>query len=107
MRQRYGRNGVLLYVGGLLWWGEAAAGESGRRAELLADWLLAVDDVCGVLDAALKTGRLLSGANAGGPPNDLERPAEGVGRGRKRKTAPATCSSQNKENVPSKSVFPN
>ncbi|KAJ7711595.1 hypothetical protein B0H14DRAFT_2289376, partial [Mycena olivaceomarginata] len=24
MRKRFGRNGILLYVGGLFWWGEAA-----------------------------------------------------------------------------------
>ncbi|KAK6992520.1 hypothetical protein R3P38DRAFT_3225587 [Favolaschia claudopus] len=49
MRQRYGRNGLLLYVGGLLWWGEAAAKEEEEREELLREWEVAVQDVCDVL----------------------------------------------------------
>jgi hypothetical protein len=27
MSKRHGRNGMLLYIGGLLWWGEAATGD--------------------------------------------------------------------------------
>ncbi|KAJ7917311.1 hypothetical protein B0H13DRAFT_2322553 [Mycena leptocephala] len=43
-----GRNGVLLYVGALLWWGEAAAAAP-EAEKLLEDWRLAVDDVAAVL----------------------------------------------------------
>jgi hypothetical protein len=46
-----GRNGLLLYVGALLWWGEAAAGEKEREA-LLGEWKVAVLDVAGVLERA-------------------------------------------------------
>jgi hypothetical protein len=46
-----GRNGVLLYMGGLLWWGEAAAAAP-ESEDLLKDWRLAVDDVAAVLRGA-------------------------------------------------------
>ncbi|KAJ7712640.1 hypothetical protein B0H14DRAFT_3523809 [Mycena olivaceomarginata] len=45
-----GRNGLLLYVGALLWWGEAA-GEKEKEA-LLGEWKVAVLDVVGVLERA-------------------------------------------------------
>jgi hypothetical protein len=48
MRKRYGRNGMLLYVGGLFWWGEAAKDDE-QATELLAEWCVAVEDVCAVL----------------------------------------------------------
>ncbi|KAJ7813176.1 hypothetical protein B0H13DRAFT_2382726 [Mycena leptocephala] len=48
-----GRNGVLLYVGALLWWGEAAAAAP-EAEKLLEDWCLAVDDVAAVLGEARK-----------------------------------------------------
>jgi hypothetical protein len=48
-----GRNGVLLYVGALLWWGEAAAAAP-EAEKLLEDWRLAVDDVAAVLGEARK-----------------------------------------------------
>ncbi|KAK7052712.1 hypothetical protein R3P38DRAFT_2763051 [Favolaschia claudopus] len=55
MRLRYGRNGMLLYIGGLLWWGEAAASKEGAEKEiLLADWRLAVEDVKEVLSEVVK-----------------------------------------------------
>jgi hypothetical protein len=54
MRKRHGRNGMLLYVGGLLWWGEAAAATGERASMLLADWRLAVEDVCAVLSEVVK-----------------------------------------------------
>ncbi|KAJ7464941.1 hypothetical protein B0H11DRAFT_2240370 [Mycena galericulata] len=60
----HGRNGMLIYLAGLLWWGEAAAAAEERSAELLADWRLAVDDVAGVLAEALK---------AGGPSPSLQK----------------------------------
>ncbi|KAJ7765184.1 hypothetical protein B0H16DRAFT_1717735 [Mycena metata] len=49
-----GRNGVLLYVGVLLWWGEAAAETEAEkeREVLLKDWRYAVDDVAIVLELA-------------------------------------------------------
>jgi hypothetical protein len=53
MRKRHGRNGMLLYLGGLLWWGEAAAAE-GAGSELLNDWGFAVDEVCAVLGEVVK-----------------------------------------------------
>jgi hypothetical protein len=43
-----GCNGVLLYVGALLWWGEAAAGEE-NASILLAEWKVTVEDVAQVL----------------------------------------------------------
>ncbi|KAJ7843811.1 hypothetical protein B0H13DRAFT_1648264 [Mycena leptocephala] len=46
-----GRNGVLLYVAGLLWWGEAAVGEENAKA-LLEDWKVAMLDVALVLGRA-------------------------------------------------------
>jgi hypothetical protein len=53
MRKRYGRNGMLLYVGGLFWWGEAAKDDE-RASELLAEWHVAVEDVCAVLVEVVK-----------------------------------------------------
>ncbi|KAJ7446062.1 hypothetical protein FB451DRAFT_1412422 [Mycena latifolia] len=38
----HGRNGMLLFVGALLWWGEAAAANEEERGPLLDDWRLAV-----------------------------------------------------------------
>jgi hypothetical protein len=49
-----GRNGMLLYVGGLLWWGEAAAAAEDAES-LLQDWRCAVEDVAAVLEVACKT----------------------------------------------------
>ncbi|KAJ7754864.1 hypothetical protein B0H16DRAFT_1235213, partial [Mycena metata] len=42
-----GRNGLLLFVGCLLWWGEAVA--DGGDTLLVADWQEAVSDVVWVL----------------------------------------------------------
>jgi hypothetical protein len=39
-----GRNGVVLYVGALLWWIEAVAGAEEDSMVLADNWLLAVDD---------------------------------------------------------------
>ncbi|KAJ7773605.1 hypothetical protein DFH07DRAFT_952652 [Mycena maculata] len=49
----HGRNGMLMFVGGLFWWGEGAAAHEDSMG-LLADWLLAVVEVTRVLDAVLK-----------------------------------------------------
>ncbi|KAF7330700.1 hypothetical protein MSAN_02448100 [Mycena sanguinolenta] len=46
-----GRNGLLLCVGALLWWGEAALDQEGST-ELLKDWKIAVEDVGAVLAKA-------------------------------------------------------
>lgn len=54
MGQRFGRNGMLLFVGGLFWWGEEAANDE-RANELLAEWHQAVVDVCRVLVEVVKT----------------------------------------------------
>ncbi|KAJ7176399.1 hypothetical protein C8R43DRAFT_943184 [Mycena crocata] len=52
----HGRNGLLLYIGGLLWWGEAAAGtvEEEESDTLLDEWREAVVDVSAVLVEAVK-----------------------------------------------------
>ncbi|KAJ7029961.1 hypothetical protein C8F04DRAFT_1187135 [Mycena alexandri] len=51
----HGRNGMLLYVGALLWWGEAAAAEEDvdKAAVLRAEWRTVVAEVTGVLRAAV------------------------------------------------------
>jgi hypothetical protein len=45
---------MLLFVGGLFWWGEEAANDE-RANELLAEWHQAVVDVCRVLVEVVKT----------------------------------------------------
>ncbi|KAK7057359.1 hypothetical protein R3P38DRAFT_2759626 [Favolaschia claudopus] len=55
-----GKNGLLLYVGALLWWGEAAA-ESERPADLVEDWLRAVVEVRMVLEKAAEVAESSSG----------------------------------------------
>lgn len=50
----HGRNGMLLYLGGLLWWGEAAVADKSESATRLAEWQEAVKDVGAVLKEALK-----------------------------------------------------
>ncbi|KAJ7154823.1 hypothetical protein C8R46DRAFT_911129, partial [Mycena filopes] len=51
-----GRNGMLMFVGSLLWWVEGAAGanEDGPASAALAEWKTAVNDVTSVLRAAVK-----------------------------------------------------
>ncbi|KAJ7776705.1 hypothetical protein B0H14DRAFT_3508229 [Mycena olivaceomarginata] len=46
-----GKNGLLLYMGGLLWWGEAAA--AAPDSTLLEDWRVAVLDMSCVLRVAV------------------------------------------------------
>ncbi|KAJ7843280.1 hypothetical protein B0H13DRAFT_1909423 [Mycena leptocephala] len=43
-----GRNGLLLFVGGLFWWGEAASAAEDSDL-LLDDWRKAIEDVAGVM----------------------------------------------------------
>ncbi|KAJ7140047.1 hypothetical protein C8R43DRAFT_1131787 [Mycena crocata] len=54
-----GRNGMLLYVGALLWWGEAVVAMAEDDEEelegLLDEWREAVEDVRDVLEMAVKT----------------------------------------------------
>jgi hypothetical protein len=49
-----GRNGMLLYVGSLLWWGEAAVAAEDTES-LLQDWRCAVEDVAAVLEVVCNT----------------------------------------------------
>jgi hypothetical protein len=48
-----GKNGMLLYVGALLWWGEAAAGAEEGSTDLLQDWAVATVNVVCVLAMAV------------------------------------------------------
>ncbi|KAJ7164840.1 hypothetical protein C8R43DRAFT_831332, partial [Mycena crocata] len=48
----HGRNGMLLVVGCLLWWGDAAAATEDES--LLQDWVLAVRDVTWALGEAMR-----------------------------------------------------
>ncbi|KAJ7042733.1 hypothetical protein C8F04DRAFT_1251547 [Mycena alexandri] len=58
-----GRNGVLLYVGALLWWGEVAAEteDEEEREVLMKDWRWAVDNVASALclaaDSTISAGK--------------------------------------------------
>jgi hypothetical protein len=47
-----GKNGLLLYMGGLLWWGEAAAAATDSKM-LLGDWRVAVLDMACALRVAV------------------------------------------------------
>ncbi|KAJ7300714.1 hypothetical protein DFH08DRAFT_725022 [Mycena albidolilacea] len=49
--QMTGKNGMLLYVGALLWWGDAVA--AGEDESLVKEWKIAVVDVASVLAMAL------------------------------------------------------
>ncbi|KAK6992771.1 hypothetical protein R3P38DRAFT_3225087 [Favolaschia claudopus] len=49
-----GKNGLLLYLGGLLWWGEAVC-ETGEESGLLrGEWEAAVKEVASVLAVTVK-----------------------------------------------------
>ncbi|KAJ7078759.1 hypothetical protein C8R43DRAFT_1143352 [Mycena crocata] len=50
----HGRNGILLYLAALLWWGEAAVANENESAARLVEWREAVEDVSAVLKEALK-----------------------------------------------------
>ncbi|KAF8134757.1 hypothetical protein K438DRAFT_1787092 [Mycena galopus ATCC 62051] len=90
--QMAGRNGMLLYVGALLWWGEAAASAEEGSEALLKEWKIAVVDMGSVLAMADRTG---SPAAA----DEEDTSAKGASGRHKRKERP---SSSNKENVPAK-----
>ncbi|KAJ7823359.1 hypothetical protein B0H13DRAFT_1919665 [Mycena leptocephala] len=90
----HGRNGLLLYVGGLLWWGEAAAADNAAAA-LLADWKLTVDDVSGVLAAAVKSLR-------GDPSAKAKETKSAPQAATRKRKAPATSAAPDKENNPPK-----
>lgn len=53
LKKMAGRNGVLLYFAGLLWWGEATAREPEAEI-LLGEWRVAVEEVRSVLEGAMK-----------------------------------------------------
>ncbi|KAJ7785189.1 hypothetical protein DFH07DRAFT_948268 [Mycena maculata] len=52
----HGRNGILMCLGALLWWGEGAAADKEGSSALLADWRLAVEDFSAVLAEVVKRG---------------------------------------------------
>ncbi|KAJ6512874.1 hypothetical protein C8R45DRAFT_1087981 [Mycena sanguinolenta] len=84
-----GKNGLLMYVGALLWWGEAAAGAGEGADELLVDWKVAVADVVDVLAMVTK-----KRSSSDGDENDQG----GAGVGRKRKERGDASSTGGKEN---------
>ncbi|KAJ7264970.1 hypothetical protein B0H12DRAFT_1230603 [Mycena haematopus] len=59
-----GRNGMLLYVGALLWWGEAVFEVEEGTGPLLEDWKVAVVDVASVLGLAAEAKRDNDNLNA-------------------------------------------
>ncbi|KAJ6464242.1 hypothetical protein C8R47DRAFT_1079626 [Mycena vitilis] len=94
-----GRNGVLLYVGALLWWGDAAV-KSTDAETLLAEWRLAVEDVRGALVAARKTVPAAANGNKRAQAKAVKKAAGKPPTMRKRKAA--QTSSTDKENAPLK-----
>ncbi|KAJ7511021.1 hypothetical protein B0H11DRAFT_1900353 [Mycena galericulata] len=97
LAKTHGRNGVLLYLGGLLWWGEAAAAADNDAVLLLADWQFAVRDVANVLSAVLlgvapwvKAAKGKGKKLAAGPANAASR---------KRKQPVSATDSPEKENI--------
>ncbi|KAJ6463637.1 hypothetical protein C8R47DRAFT_1225128 [Mycena vitilis] len=88
-----GRNGMSLYVGTLLWWGEAAAACESSE-ELLGDWRLAVEDVSAVLGEVLKVvGKGLKKKSRN--TKDAEVPKTRSGK----RKAPDTAGEHEKENL--------
>ncbi|KAJ7665758.1 hypothetical protein B0H17DRAFT_1210765 [Mycena rosella] len=88
------RNGMLLYVGGLLWWGEAAAtADEKERKSLLGDWCRAVEDVSNVLAEALKERTKTQNETRG----------KGAGKkNKKRKEPTSAAGKENKNDAPRK-----
>ncbi|KAJ6495715.1 hypothetical protein C8R47DRAFT_1213193 [Mycena vitilis] len=94
-----GRNGLLLYVGALLWWGEAAS--ASPNAELLVEWRVAVEDVRAVIASARKTvpeenGKKKAKGKGVGP---VAKKTSAPTAGTKRKRV-STARTQEKENAP-------
>ncbi|KAJ7864264.1 hypothetical protein B0H14DRAFT_2574477 [Mycena olivaceomarginata] len=88
-----GKNGMLLYVGALLWWGEAAA-EADESQALLDDWKVALREVAQVLT---------KGKEVNDSAESLESAEEnGDAVGAKRKRAVERSPEQEKENAPPK-----
>ncbi|KAJ7899926.1 hypothetical protein B0H13DRAFT_2336684 [Mycena leptocephala] len=92
-----GRNGMLLYVGSLLWWGEAAVAAEDTES-LLQDWRCTVEDVAAVLEVVCNT--------VGAANGDAAAKAKGASAAKKgpamqtmRKT-PDSPPDPNKENRP-------
>ncbi|KAJ6448418.1 hypothetical protein C8R47DRAFT_1231038 [Mycena vitilis] len=92
-----GRNGMSLYVGALLWWGEAAAEAEDGSEALLADWRSAVEEVTAVLEQATKVVGTVA-ANAA-VSRGAAKPVPKT-RGTKRKTPDSQPNAVNKENRP-------
>ncbi|KAJ7851697.1 hypothetical protein B0H13DRAFT_1904987 [Mycena leptocephala] len=88
-----GRNGLLLFVGGLFWWGEAASAAEDSDL-LLDDWRKAVEDVAGVMREAVKELRPVLKKPQ---PNARATAKAPTTRSSKRKT-PDTRTARNKEN---------
>ncbi|KAJ6493940.1 hypothetical protein C8R47DRAFT_1069898 [Mycena vitilis] len=97
-----GWNGVLLYVGALLWWGDATA-KSSKAETLLAEWRLAVQDVRGTLVAARQMVPAKSNGNKAAQAKAVKKPARQAPATRKREAGPT--SSTDKENVPLSRTF--
>ncbi|KAJ7021710.1 hypothetical protein C8F04DRAFT_1273375 [Mycena alexandri] len=89
MSKMVGRNGLLLYLGGLLWWGEAAAGDEESEV-LLRDWSIAVDDVTYALKMAVSC--------VGGESN---KKSEAV-KGKRKRATEVAAAEEEKENAPPK-----
>ncbi|KAK7050136.1 hypothetical protein R3P38DRAFT_3173198 [Favolaschia claudopus] len=85
-----GKNGFLLYVGGLLWWGEAVS--KNKEPALLEDWKLAVREAACVLALAVK-----AKMNADASSVRVVSSVDKSNNARPKRTR--TSSSANKENV--------
>ncbi|KAJ7429451.1 hypothetical protein B0H11DRAFT_2265630 [Mycena galericulata] len=84
----HGRNGLLLYLGALFWWGEAVAGQADEtRSSLLEDWRQAADDFCAVLEEAVKGAKTLS----------LDATAGKKGASKKRKAGSSVAEKENED----------
>ncbi|KAJ7088020.1 hypothetical protein B0H15DRAFT_801079 [Mycena belliarum] len=91
LAKTHGRNGILLVVGCLLWWGEAAKATN-EKGEL-EQWLLAVSDVKWALRETLKGVEDTVGSVA------LEKEAKkSKGKGVAKRSAITSSSSREKEN---------
>ncbi|KAJ7026918.1 hypothetical protein C8F04DRAFT_1267515 [Mycena alexandri] len=101
-----GRNGVLLYVGALLWWGEAAAETENEkeREVLMKDWRWAVDDVASVLRLAAAS--TISAAKKSTEPTaaDCNKPKKAKGKkptaGKPKSTRPKAAPADAKAGTP-------
>ncbi|KAJ7129819.1 hypothetical protein C8R43DRAFT_1134082 [Mycena crocata] len=94
----HGRNGMLMVLGCLLWWGEAAAA-SEDPSPLLEDWKLAVVDVTSVLTETLKgVGALVDRVGKDQAKEDKERGRKEKGKGGRKRKAVSSAADEEKEN---------